>query len=75
MNRPGPLRRFLRHERRVLGCLVRALARRPDLPPGATPVRYAAAATPFLGGMLAVSVIELAVPWAWLRYPLLVLGV
>jgi hypothetical protein len=70
----------LKREIRVFGSLARKVRRRPDIPAGATALRYGAAMRPLLWCMIIVSivevgVVELIVPWATLRWILVILGV
>lgn len=53
---------------------------RADIPPGTTPLRYGRSATTFLWVITAVTavetaIVELAVPWWWLRIALAVVGI
>jgi hypothetical protein len=70
----------LKQEIRVFESLARKIRRRPDIPAGATAVQYGAAMRPLLWCMIIVSIIEVAVvelivPWATLRWILVVLGI
>ncbi len=83
---PGLLRHALHFEIALYRSLARWVARRPDVPAGATPIGYSRLVAPMLwlwifGSTVEVVVVELVLrhldqPWAAaLRVPLLVLGV
>lgn len=83
---PGLLRDALLYEVSLYRSLVRWIARRPDVPPGATPIRYSRLVAPMLwlwifGSTVEVVVVEVVLrhidqPWAdTARVPLLVLGI
>ena len=60
--------------------LARWVGRRPDVPPGATPIGYAQLVTPVLAlwifaSAAEVPLVDVLLPWDGLRVPLLVLGV
>jgi hypothetical protein len=76
------VREALAHERALYGQLGRWIARRPDVPAGATPVPYARLATPVVwlfvfGSVAEVVALDLLLSrWlTFLRIPFLVLGV
>ena len=83
---PGLLRDALLYELSLYRSLVRWLARRPDVPSGATPIGYSRLVAPMLwlwifGSTVEVVVVEVVLrhldqPWAdAARVPLLVLGI
>lgn len=83
---PALLGDALRYELSLYGSLVRWLARRPDLPRGATPIGYSRLVAPMLwlwifGSTVEVIVVEVVLrhldqPWAdAARMPLLLLGI
>lgn len=83
---PGLLRHALLHELSLYRSLVRWLARRPDVPRGATPIGYSRLVAPMLwlwifGSTVEVIGVEVLLrhldqPWAHaIRVPLLVLGI
>lgn len=73
--------RAVRLELRMYGGLARALARRPDVPAGATGFRYDAPVRLLLWVFAVLSAVEVVVldvvvsRWPSVRFPLLVLGV
>jgi hypothetical protein len=83
---PGLVRDALLYELSLYRSLVRWLARRPDVPRGATPIGYSRLVAPMLwlwifGSTVEVIVVEVVLrhldqPWAEVaRVPLLVLGI
>ncbi|MFD2767084.1 hypothetical protein [Micromonospora eburnea] len=76
---PRPMVTLLRHELGGLVSMILLLRRRKDVPAGATVIRYGAAHKAFLLVMIVLTpveivLVELLVPWAWLRIGLLVLA-
>jgi hypothetical protein len=76
---PGPIAFVVRHELSGLASLVRAVLRRPDVPAGATALRYARALRPMAAVIVGMSVVELfvlelVIPWRTVRLVLIVLG-
>jgi hypothetical protein len=66
------VRKIARFELNLYWSLLRWLARRPSVPPGSTPVRYAGMVTPILWVFIGVSALELVVlhlllPWPAIR--------
>lgn len=77
---PRPVAFLVRQEFRMLGALVDGIRRRRHAGPGDRVVAYVGRLRGILIAMIAISIVELAVveflvPWAWLRWTLLILGV
>ncbi|SDD58935.1 hypothetical protein [Nocardioides lianchengensis] len=70
----------VRLELQMYGGLLRLVRRRPDVPPGTTPVRYVGAVAALLWGITIVSAVELVVlhliiPWHAVRLAADVVGI
>lgn len=77
---PRPVVTLLRHELGGLMSIVLLVRGRKDVPAGATVIRCGAAQKTFLVvmmvlGPIEIVLVEVLVPWGWLRVLLLVLGV
>lgn len=77
---PRPVAFLVRQEFRILGALAGGIRRHRDAAPGDRLLAYGGRLRGILGSMIGISIVELAiveflVPWTWLRWTLLILGV
>lgn len=77
---PRPVAFLVRQEVRMLGALIDGIRRRRDAAPGDRLLTYGGRLRGILGFMIGITIFELAiveflVPWTWLRWTLLILGV
>lgn len=77
---PRPMVTLLRHELGGLMSMILLLRGRKDVPADATPIRYGSAQKTFMIvmmvlGPLEIVLVELIVPWAWLRTILLIVAI
>lgn len=77
---PRPVAFLVRQEFRIFGALVGGVRRHRDAAPGDRLLAYGGRLRGILGATLGILIVELAiaeflVPWTWLRWTLLILGV
>jgi len=77
---PRPVAFLVRQEFRIFGALVGGIRRHRDAAPGDRLLAYGGRLRGILGSMIGISIVELAiveflVPWTWLRWTFLILGV